>query len=240
MMVNCRDPFGAKQVELFWSKGVIRGPVDIFHLADRIAATGLPPLQEWDGFGETSAKNLMDAIDARRVIDFARLLFGLGIRHVGQTTARLLARTYGSWSAFRAAMKRAREDGSEAYEELVSIDGIGPVVAAAIAEFFAEQHNEEVLRGLEGALTEIKDAERPTSESPVAGKTVVFTGTLERMTRDEAKARAESLGAKVSGSVSKKTDILVAGPGAGSKLKKAQELDIQVMDEDAWLSLIGG
>jgi len=232
------EGFGVKQVELFWNKGVLHGPVDIFHLADRIKGAGLPPLEEWDGFGKVSAKNLFAAIDERRTIGFARLLFGLGIRHVGETTARLLARTYGSWAAFREAMSAAREEGSEAYEELVSIDGIGPVVAAAIAEFFAEDHNEEVLKGLEAALIKIEDAERPAAESPVSGKTVVFTGSLELFTRDEAKARAESLGAKVSGSVSKKTDILVAGPGAGSKLSKAKELGVQVMNEEEWLALI--
>jgi DNA ligase (NAD+) len=234
------EGLGVKQVELFWSKGVVKGPVDIFHLTDRIKDEGLPPLEDWDGFGATSAKNLFDAIDERRTIGFARLLYGLGIRHVGQTTARLLARTYGSWTAFRKAMKSAREEGSDAYEELVSIDGIGPVVAASIAEFFAEEHNEEVLKGLETALEHIEDAEQPASESPVAGKTVVFTGALEEMTREEAKVRAESLGAKVSGSISKKTDILVAGPGAGSKLKKAADLGVQVMGEAEWLELISG
>ncbi len=233
------EGLGAKQVELFWNKGVLHGPVDIFHLADRVKEAGLPPLEEWDGFGKVSAKNLLAAIDERRTIGFARLLFGLGIRHVGETTARLLASTYGSWTAFREAMKTAREEGSEAYEELVSIDGIGPVVAAAIAEFFAEDHNEEVLKGLDAALTKIEDAERPAAESPVSGKTVVFTGSLELFTRDEAKVRAEALGAKVSGSVSKKTDILVAGPGAGSKLTKAKDLGVQVMNEEEWLALIG-
>lgn len=234
------EGLGAKQVELFWNKGVLRGPVDIFHLAGRIKEAGLAPLEEWDGFGKTSAANLFAAIDERRTIGFARLLFGLGIRHVGETTARLLARTYGSWAAFREAMKSAREEGSEAYEELVSIDGIGPVVAAAIAEFFAEDHNEEVLKGLEAALIKIEDAERPAATSPVSGKTVVFTGSLELFTRDEAKVRAEALGAKVSGSVSKKTDIVVAGPGAGSKLTKAKDLGVQVMNEEEWLALIGG
>ncbi len=234
------EGFGIKQVELFWEKDAVRGPVDVFHLAQRIRLAGHPPLKEWDGFGELSANNLFAAIDARRVIAFDRLLYGLGIRHVGRTTASLLARTYGSWKTFREAMAAVGEKESEAYNELVAIDGIGPVVAAAIAEFFAEPHNREVLSGLEDALVTILDAEQPTSTSPVSGKTVVFTGTLERMTRDEAKARAESLGAKVSGSVSKKTDILIAGPGAGSKFKKAQELGVQVMDEDAWLDLIEG
>ena len=233
------EGLGAKQVELFWDKGVIKNPVDIFQLAGRIAAADLPPLVEWDGFGKTSARNLFAAIDERRTIGFARLLFGLGIRHVGETTARLLARTYGSWVAFRKAMDAAGKKGGDAYDELVSIDGIGPVVAAAIAEFFAEDHNEEVLAGLEAALTTIEDAEAPATESPVTGKTVVFTGALENMTRDEAKVRAEALGAKVSGSVSKKTDILVAGPGAGSKLTKAKDLGVEVMTEDEWLSLIG-
>ena len=232
------EGLGNKQVELFWEKGVVRTPADIFNLADQIKLAELPPLDKWDGFGATSAVNLFAAIDERRTIEFDRLLFGLGIRHVGQTTSSLLARIYGSWPDFRTAMRAADDKASEAYQDLVAIDGIGPVVAAAMAEFFSEAHNEEVLLELEAALTTIKDAEQPSSESPVTGKTVVFTGTLEKMTRSEAKARAESLGAKVSGSVSAKTDILVAGPGAGSKLKKATELGVQTMDEDAWLALI--
>ncbi len=234
------EGLGNKQVELFWEKGAVRTPADIFNLADKIKTVDLEPLETWEGFGETSAENLFAAIDERRSIEFDRLLFGLGIRHVGQTTAKLLARTYGDWASFRTAMRAAGDMESEAYADLVAIDGIGPVVAAAMADFFSEPHNEEVLLALETALREIKDAEQPASESPVTGKTVVFTGTLERMTRSEAKARAESLGAKVSGSVSAKTDILVAGPGAGSKLKKATELGVTVMDEDAWLELIAG
>lgn len=233
------EGLGIKQVELFWDKGVVRTPADIFNLGARVADVDLKPLEEWEGFGKTSAENLFAAIDERRTIEFDRLLFGLGIRHVGQTTAKLLARTYGDWKSFRDAMRLTKDTDSEAYNDLVAIDGIGPVVAVEMAEFFSEAHNEEVLVALELALTTIVDAEQPASESPVAGKTVVFTGTLERMTRSEAKARAESLGAKVSGSVSAKTDILVAGPGAGSKLKKATELGVQTMDEDAWLELIG-
>ena len=185
-------------------------------------------------------KKLYDAIEARRDIALHRLIFGLGIRHVGETTAKLLARSYGTYDAFEAAMKAAAEPGSEAWTELNAIDGIGEVVARSIVEFYREPRNLTVLKAL---LDEVRpqEAERPTTEgSPVAGKTVVFTGSLEKMTRDEAKARAEALGAKVAGSVSKKTDILVAGPGAGSKLDKARELGIATMDEDEWLALIGG
>jgi len=232
------EGFGIKQAELFHGKGVVHTPADIFRLADRIAGQGLDPLQTWDGWGETSARNLFAAIDARRNVSLDRFIFALGIRHVGETTARLLARTYGTIEAFMTAMADAGDSASEAYRELDNIDGIGPVVAKAIAEFFAEPHNREAVAAL---LEEVSPSPMQAADttSPVAGKTVVFTGTLEKMTRSEAKARAEQLGAKVSGSVSARTDYVVAGPGAGSKLKKAQELDIAVLSEDDWLAMIG-
>jgi len=168
-----------------------------------------------------------------------RFIFALGIRHVGETTARLLARSYGTIEAFRDAMEAARDRDGEAFAELVDIDGIGDVVAEAIVDFFAEAHNREALAAL---LVEVSPAPMAAAatQTPVAGKTVVFTGTLERMTRSEAKARAEGLGAKVSGSVSAKTDYVVAGPGAGSKLKKAEELEVAVLSEDDWLAMIEG
>ncbi len=185
-------------------------------------------------------KKLFDAIDNRREIALNRFIFALGIRHVGETTAKLLARAYGSYEAFESAMQQAASLSGEAWEELNAIEGIGEIMARAIVEFFKEPRNVEVISRLLQEVTPQAMEQIIASGSPVAGKTVVFTGSLEKFTRDEAKARAESLGAKVSGSVSKKTDILVAGPGAGSKLDKARELGIQTLDEDEWLALIGG
>jgi len=235
------DGLGAKQVQLFHEKGVVKAPQDIFRLADRIVAEGLPPLEEWDGFGKASARKLFDAIDARRNVPFARFLNGLGIRHVGQTTSQLYARHFLTWQAFWQTVERAAEGGadSEAFAELTGIDGVGQAAAGALVDFDAEPHNRDMLAALLSEVT-IQDEEAAASDSPVAGKTIVFTGTLERMTRDEAKARASALGAKVSGSVSARTDILVAGPGAGSKLKKAETLGVQTLTEDEWFDLIGG
>ena len=232
------DGLGARQVELFQGRGVVKGPQDIFRLADRIAELGLPPLSEWEGFGETSAKNLFAAIDARRTPPFQRFLNGLGIRHVGETTSGLFARSYLKWEAFWSTVNKAAEGDAAAEADLLSIDGVGQTAVTSLKDFASEPHNREMLDALLAEL-EVQDAEAAASDSPVAGKTIVFTGTLERMTRDEAKSRATALGAKVSGSVSKKTDIVVAGPGAGSKLKKAEELGLQVMSEDDWLELAG-
>ena len=232
------EGLGAKQVEAFYNDGLVMSPADIFTLEVRDKRS-LKRLKDREGWGGTSVRNLFAAIDARRNVSLDRFLFGLGMRHVGETTARLLARNYGTIEAFRDAMIAARDETSDAYQELNNIDGIGQVVADAIVEFFAEQHNEQVLTAL---LEEVKPepVEAVASASPVAGKIVVFTGSLERMTRSEAKARAETLGAKVSGSVSAKTDIVVAGPGAGSKLKKAEELGVEVLSEEGWLALIEG
>jgi DNA ligase (NAD+) len=231
------EGLGAKQVEAFYEAGLIAQPADIFTLEAR-DARALKKLKDREGWGATSVANLFAAIDERRSIGLDRFIFGLGIRHVGETTARLLARSYGSFERFREAMEAATEPGSEAYQELDAIDGIGEVVAKAVVEFFAEPHNEQVLDALLAEVTP-QEMARAATETPVAGKTVVFTGTLEKMTRSEAKARAEELGAKVSGSVSAKTDYVVAGPGAGSKLKKAAELGLAVLSEDEWLDLIG-
>ena len=235
------DGIGAKQVQLFQEKGVVKAPQDIFRLAARIEAEGLPPLEDWEGFGKASAKKLFDAIDARRTVPFARFLNGLGIRHVGQTTSQLYARHFLKWEPFWETVVRAAEGGqdSEAFAELTGIDGVGKAAAGALVDFEAEPHNREMLSALLEEIT-VEAEKAAASDSPVAGKTIVFTGTLERMTRDEAKARANSLGAKVSGSVSAKTDILVAGPGAGSKLKKAESLGVQTLTEDEWFDLIGG
>jgi DNA ligase (NAD+) len=233
------EGLGAKQVEAFYSDGRVMRPADIFTLEERDKKS-LKKLKDKEGWGDTSAKNLFAAIEERRKVGLDRFLFALGIRHIGETTARLLARSYGSIEALMAAMKEASDPESEAYQELLSIDGIGEVVAEAVVDFFQEEHNREAVEALLAAGVEPEPLEAQETGSPVAGKTVVFTGSLELFTRSEAKAKAESLGAKVSGSVSAKTDILVAGPGAGSKLKKAQELDIQILDEQGWLDLIAG
>ena len=233
------EGLGAKQVEAFYSDGRVMRPADIFTLEERDKKS-LKKLKDKEGWGDTSAKNLFAAIEERRKVGLDRFLFALGIRHIGETTARLLARSYGSIEALMAAMKEASDPESEAYQELLSIDGIGEVVAEAVVDFFQEEHNREAVEALLAAGVEPEPLEAQETGSPVAGKTVVFTGSLELFTRSEAKAKAESLGVKVSGSVSAKTDILVAGPGAGSKLKKAQELDIQILDEQGWLDLIAG
>ncbi|MBK5919695.1 DNA ligase (NAD(+)) LigA [Rhodothalassium salexigens] len=234
-----RDAFdieglGKKHVDAFFEQGVIESPADIFTLEARKDEI---KLHRWDGWGATSARNLFAAIEARRRVPMDRFIFALGIRHVGLTTARLLARSYTNFARFRAAMERAGEGCDEARAELESLDGIGPVMAKAIVDFFHEPHNREVLDKLQEQVT-VEDVAAPEGDSPLAGKTLVFTGSMDKMTRSEAKARAEALGAKVSGSVSSKTDLLVAGPGAGSKLKKARDLGVETLDEDGWLDLL--
>lgn len=224
------DGLGAKQVDAFHALGWLHEPADIFRLAEKA-----DDLKAMEGWGDTSVANLVEAIDARRRPELGRLIYGLGIRHVGETTGRLLARSYGSFDAFQDAMTAACEgDASDAYRELVAIDGIGTTAADALVEFFREPHNRDIISALLEQVTP-QDAEViDASGSPIAGKTLVFTGTLEKMTRAEAKARAEAMGAKVAGSISARTDLLIAGPGAGSKLKKAESLGIEVIDEDAW------
>jgi DNA ligase (NAD+) len=227
------EGLGDKQIELFFKEGLIRTPADIFTLRAR-DGNGRPPLREWEGFGETSVRNLFDAIDARRTIALNRFLYALGVRHVGETNARRLARHYGDWEHFRAAARAAN-----AAEELAAVGGIGPVVAEAIADFFAEERNEAALDALLKEVT-VEPMEAIAANHPLAGKTIVFTGSLEKMTRDEAKVMAERLGAKVSGSISAKTDLVVAGPGAGSKLTKARELGVEMIDEDEWIRRSAG
>ncbi len=231
------DGLGEKQIEAFYEDGLIANAADIFTLEVR-DGRAMKKLKDRDGWGATSIANLWAAIDARREVAFSRFLFALGARHVGETTARVIARHYTSFSAFRAAMLAAASGDDEAREELVGIDGIGETVAVSLIQFFGESHNEQVLDALLAEMT-IEDEVFEVQESPVAGKVVVFTGSLEKMTRDEAKAMAERFGAKVSGSVSKKTDLLVAGPGAGSKLTKAQGLGVETIDEDGWFELVG-
>ncbi len=232
------DGLGAKQVEAFFDMDWVREPADIFTLKANHGPGQMQQLKSLEGWGETSANNLFDAIEDRRTISLARLIFALGIRHVGETSAAMLARHFGTWQAFRTAIEAARDHDGPDWETLNAIDGVGQVMAGALVDFFHEDTARAAMDRLVEHLT-IEAAEAPTTDgSAVAGKTVVFTGTLEQMTRAEAKARAEALGAKVAGSVSARTDILVAGPGAGSKLKKAQDLGVDVMSEDDWLALI--
>jgi DNA ligase (NAD+) len=237
------DGLGEKQIELFHERGWVKEPADIFTLKAR---NGELKLEELEGYGETSVRNLFAAIDARRTIELHRLIFALGIRHVGEGNAKLLARHYGTLDAFLDAMRAAADaqtdegNTSEAYQDLDNIAGIGDVVAAAVVEFFAETRNRKALDALRAELTEVLPAEKAKTDSPIAGKTVVFTGSLSKFTREEAKAAAERLGAKVAGSVSKKTDYVVAGEDAGSKLTKARDLGVTVLTEDEWLMLIGG
>ncbi len=230
------EGFGDKLIEQFFHDGLIKTPADIFTLEER-ERRGLLKLTEREGFGELSVRNLFNAIEARRTLPLNRFIYALGIRHVGETNARRLARHFETFEALRKTAQAASE-GSEARAEINNIEGIGEVVAEAVADFFAEKHNEDVLDALLDHVTPVP-MEVVASASPVAGKTVVFTGSLERMTRDEAKAMAERLGAKVAASVSKKTDLVVAGPGAGSKLAKAAELGIETISEEDWLKLTG-
>ena len=232
-----RDAFdieglGGKHIEAFWDEKLIARPGEIFRLADRRAA-----LVEREGWAERSVSNLLAAIEERRTIPFERLIYALGIRQVGQATARLIARQYRTLPDWRDAMAEALDREGEAYRELTDIDGIGPSVAADILDFFREPHNLDVVEDLEEQL-EISAPEAVAAESAVSGKTVVFTGTLETMTRAEAKATAESLGARVAGSVSRKTDYVVVGADAGSKAKKAEELGVSILTERDWRDLI--
>jgi len=231
------DGLGEKQIVAFWAAGLVTEPAHIFRLEANNSAAA--PLRDQEGWGALSETNLFRAIHLRRTIELERLIYALGIPHIGQTTARLLAKSYETLAGFRGAVEQAGVAESAAWTELVDIDGIGPKVATTLVAFFAEPHNRKVVDELTAELN-VVDFAAPEDASPVSGKTVVFTGTLERTTRAEAKAKAEALGAKVSGSVSAKTDIVVAGAGAGSKLKKAQELGLETLSEDDWLSLIGG
>jgi DNA ligase (NAD+) len=227
------DGLGDKQIDLFFERGWVKEPADIFTLEAR---NGKIKLEEEEGFGETSVRNLFGAIDARREIGLDRFIYALGMRHVGDTTGLALARGYGSWGAFHDACLKVADGDEETRAEMDALDQIGGTVIDSIAKYFGEKHNRDIVERLTRQV-KILDAEKP-KDSPVAGKTVVFTGSLEKMTRDEAKAWAERLGAKVAGSVSKKTDYVVAGPGAGSKLDKAREAGVTVLTEDEWFELI--
>ncbi len=228
------DGLGDKQIELFYERGWVKEPAEIFTLEER---NGKIHLQEVEGFGETSVRNLFAAISARRRIALERFIYALGIRHVGETTAVALARGYGTWQGFHDACLKLAQGDEDIRADMDALDQIGDTVIDSLRDYFAEAHNCRRVERLAKEVN-IREAEKPRSDSAVAGKTVVFTGTLERMTRDEAKASAERLGAKVSGSVSKKTDYVVAGPGAGSKLADAKKLGVKVLTEDEWMRLI--
>ncbi|MEM6478471.1 MAG: NAD-dependent DNA ligase LigA, partial [Pseudomonadota bacterium] len=246
------DGLGAKQIEMFYADDQlpIKEPADIFTLAQRDAQS-LTKLANREGYGAKSAQKLFAGIEDKRMIGFSRVLFALGIRHVGEAAARLIARHYGSWAGFLQGMDKAAAEPalasaekealieSPAWQDLLGIDGVGAVMARSLISAFAQDAERASIDRIAAEL-DILDEEAPAAASPVAGQTIVFTGTLEKMTRAEAKARAEAMGAKVSGSVSAKTDLVVAGPGAGSKAKKAQKLGIKLIDEDGWLELIGG
>lgn len=231
------EGLGAKQIEMFFHDRLlpIRTPADIFTLAARDRAQ-LARLENRDGYGKTSVAKLFAAIEAKRTIPLDRLIFGLGIRHVGEAAASLLARHYGDWPGFEAAITAARP-GSPEWADLTAIDGVGAVLATSLTEAFQNPAERAAIDALVAELSP-QPVEKPRLDSPVAGKTVVFTGTLERMTRAEAKARAEALGAKVAGSVSAKTDYVVAGPGAGSKAKDAERLGVPMLTEDEWLAMV--
>jgi DNA ligase (NAD+) len=232
------EGLGEQRIDEFYRDSLVTRPGDIFTLAERDGRS-LTRLENREGWGRQSAQNLFAAIEARRRIGLDRFIFALGIRHVGETNARLLARHFGTFEALREVGIRAASGDAEASAELTAIGGVGEVVAEALVDFFRETHNEGMLDELLAQVAP-QPLEAVSATSPVAGKTVVFTGSMERITREEAKAMAERLGAKVAGSVSAKTDIVVAGPGAGSKLKKAAELGLQVVDEDGWFELAGG
>jgi DNA ligase (NAD+) len=234
------EGLGTEKIEFFFDTGRIKSPANIFTLEIRDKASK-EPLTTLRGFKETSVRKLFSAIDARREVTLDRFLFALGIRHIGETTAKDLAKAYGALEALRDAVDAAIEGGkdSDAYRDIDNIEGIGEVVVDALVEFFGEDHNREQVAALLKEITVKPYVRVQTKDSPVTGKTVVFTGTMTKLTRNEAKAQAERLGAKVSGSVSKKTDYLVAGTEAGSKLDNARALGVTVLDEDGWLALIG-
>lgn len=232
------DGLGAKIIQQFWDDGLIKTPVDIFTLEARDKKS-LTPIRAREGWGDQSVRNLFQSINDRRIIEFNRFIYALGIRQVGEATAKRLASVYKTLDNLKGLMAHARDKESDAYHDLINIDDIGPSTADDIVGFFAETHNQEILEALEEELTIQAYEQAEAKDTAVSGKTVVFTGTLSQITRAEAKAKAESLGAKVAGSVSKKTDYVVAGDDAGSKLKKAKDLGVQVLTEQEWLTLIG-
>ncbi len=234
------EGFGAKNVDLFFEKGLIKTPIDIFTFESRNSGFETP-LEKWEGWGSKSAQKLFEAINAKRTISLDRFIYALGIRQIGQTTAKTLAKNYTSYANWFAKMQEASlgGEGNSAYEALIEIDGIGADMAEDLMHFFSEEHNSDFLKALVGLQIQVQDVVvKEMSGSPIVGKTVVFTGTLETLSRAEAKSQAENLGAKVSSSVSKKTDYVIVGADAGSKAKKAQELGVKVLGEQEWVSLI--
>lgn len=232
------DGLGSKQVAAFYQEGRIITAADIFTLRER-DAENFKKLKDQEGWGATSVRKLFDAIDERRTPELDKFIFALGIRHVGSTTGAMFAKNYGTFDAWMSTCIAAGEGDTAAYESLLSIDGIGETVVQSVVGFFANQQNRAAIDALLAQVSPLEYVVASADESPVAGKTVVFTGSLEQMSRSEAKAMAERLGAKVAGSVSAKTDLLVAGPGAGSKLKKAQDLGVETTDEQGWFDLVG-
>ena len=228
------EGLGEKTVREFFAEGLLRTPADIFHLRDHEAT-----IAAREGWGALSARNLMQAIESRRTIPLERFIFGLGIRRIGEANAKLLARHYGRFAEWRAQMQDAVQIGSEARSDLGAILRIGPAIATELAEFFAEPRNVASLDALADQLTIIDAAAEAISDSPIAGKVVVFTGSLTTLTRPEAKALAERLGAKVTDSVTRKTDLVVLGADAGSKARKAAELNVRTLSEEAFREMIG-
>jgi len=233
------EGLGNKQVEQFYRDDMIKMPADIFTLAARFGPDTMKPLRAREGWGDQSARNLFAAIENKRTVPFARFLFALGIRHVGEGVSKLLAGHFETWDALQRTIIDAQDRAGPAWQSLLSIDGIGTRAAEALVEALEEPRSAEAISHLVTSLTIEPHVTANTSGSPVAGQTVVFTGTLTKMTRAEAKAKAEAMGAKVSGSVSAKTDILIAGEAAGSKRTKAENLGVKILSEDAWLDLIG-
>lgn len=237
------EGLGEKQIESFWQDGIIKNPVDIFRLEENDKTDPLKSIKNREGWGKKSIDNLFEAINNRRNISLERFIYALGIRHIGQQNAKLIARNYGSFKVWYEKMQAIAFEFEKAplqklsSVELLEIDGIGEKIVEAIADFFGEPHNIKLIDEL-GTILNIKDAEKVRNDSALSGKTIVLTGTLSRMTRAEAKAKAESLGMKVAGSVSAKTDFILAGEDAGSKLRKATELGLRVISEDEWLEMI--
>jgi DNA ligase (NAD+) len=231
------EGLGKKQVPQLLEAGLVKSPVDLFRLPRDEAK--LAALKELDGWGARKVENLKEAIEARRKIPLERFIYALGIRFVGEVNARLLARHYGSFARWREAMLALAAGDAEVRDELDNVDGVGLVLIEELAEFFAEPHNVAAVDELAAELEIEAPVRAKATNSPLAGKTIVFTGSLERMTRAEAKARAEALGAKVAGSVSRSTDYVVAGTDAGSKLTKAREYDVEILSEADWLVMAG-
>jgi DNA ligase (NAD+) len=224
---------GERQIQLFWDEGFISSPADIFRLRDR-----RKELEKKEGLGQRSVENILNAIEKSRTIKLERLIYGLGIPQIGQATARLLAMNYGTVAILRLALMKAADKQATDYHDLVGIDQIGESVADDLINFFADESNLEILSDIENELYIINYEESIIEPTKISGKTIVFTGTLEKMGRAEAKSLAENLGAKVVGSVSIKTDFVVVGEEAGSKAAKAEKLGITILTEDKWLELI--